>query len=165
MWVGSMTLEYINLIMWVPWTKQDYLFIIHTFRPTLENLGGAILPTLFTWITVHPSKTWFIRVLFIKSIIHSKIHKRHTRCHLRNEDSWFLPISEALSYAIVEAYSTQITQYAFWVGKCENFSHAGGTVMFPAIINCSFAQRLTRPASASNLWGYIWSNTHHIIYP
>ena len=53
MWVGFMTLEYVNYILRGPQTKQEYALTIHTFKLTLENLGGVILPTLFTTITIH----------------------------------------------------------------------------------------------------------------
>lgn len=51
-WVCSMTLKYVNYIMWRYQTKQEYSFTIHAFKLTLVNLGRDILPTLFTWIIV-----------------------------------------------------------------------------------------------------------------
>lgn len=36
----------------LPLNKVEYMFIIHTFRLAIENLGGVILPTLFINIIV-----------------------------------------------------------------------------------------------------------------
>ena len=77
MWVGFMTLEYVNYVLWAPQTKQVYLFTIHTFRLTLEYLGGVILPPLFTIIIIHPGtihmrnysfRYYSLNVLFIATL-------------------------------------------------------------------------------------------------
>ena len=36
MWVGSMTLEYVNYILWASQTNWEYLFTSHTFGLNLE---------------------------------------------------------------------------------------------------------------------------------
>jgi hypothetical protein len=36
MWVGSMTLEYVNYIQRAPQTKWEYLWTFHTFKLKLE---------------------------------------------------------------------------------------------------------------------------------
>jgi hypothetical protein len=41
-------------IMWAP-PKNIFLFIIHTFKLTLGDLGGVILIALFTRITNYPN--------------------------------------------------------------------------------------------------------------
>ena len=42
-----MTLEYVNHIMWTPGTTYEYSITIQV-KSTLGNLGGVILPALFT---------------------------------------------------------------------------------------------------------------------
>ena len=36
MWVGSMTMEYVNYIPWAPQINWEYSFTIHTFKLNLE---------------------------------------------------------------------------------------------------------------------------------
>jgi hypothetical protein len=53
MWLGSIIREYVNRILWsLPSTKRQPSFTIHTFKLTLGNLGGVILPALFTYYIV-----------------------------------------------------------------------------------------------------------------
>lgn len=56
-------------------TKEENLFIMHTFMLSLENLGGAILLALCTQIIVHPKNnthgTLFTPRSFRDDIVHS----------------------------------------------------------------------------------------------
>ena len=51
MWVGSMTLEYVNYTLWASQADWDYLFIIDTFRLKLEIW---VILALCAEIIVHP---------------------------------------------------------------------------------------------------------------
>ena len=66
MWVGFMTLEYVNDIPWAPQIKWEYSFIIHTFKVNLE-----------IWVELY-SQHYEQEVLFTpmnicKNIVHSNI--------------------------------------------------------------------------------------------
>ena len=49
MWAGSMTLEYVNYILWAPRINYKYLFIIHTFMLNL-TFGWSCTPSIMHMI-------------------------------------------------------------------------------------------------------------------
>ena len=52
MWGSSITLEYVNFIMWA--LKKVRIFVYyHTSKLTFGNLGEVILPVLFIGIDIH----------------------------------------------------------------------------------------------------------------
>jgi hypothetical protein len=53
MWVGSMTMEHVNYIMWGPKQSKN-IVCVHMFRLMLEKLSGVILMTLFIGNILHP---------------------------------------------------------------------------------------------------------------
>ena len=46
--IGSMTLEYVNYILWASEQSKNILLLFIHLKLTLGNLGGVILMTLFT---------------------------------------------------------------------------------------------------------------------
>jgi hypothetical protein len=54
MWVSSMTLQYVNYILWVLRIKLGIFFFVHAFWLNLEIWVGLILPAVCARITIHP---------------------------------------------------------------------------------------------------------------
>lgn len=75
MWVGSMTLEYVNYIQWAPRTKWEYLWTFHTFKLNLEFwvelYSGHYAHELLFIPIILAQNTNSSQYLFSRIIIHS----------------------------------------------------------------------------------------------
>ena len=66
-----------------PRKREEYFFIIHTFKLTLRKLGGVIIMALYTLIIVHPNTIHMKHILLIpillsEDIVHSNIITKNT---------------------------------------------------------------------------------------
>ena len=80
MWVGYMTMEYVNQFHGALKQSKEYSFLIHTFRLTLYNLGGS-----YTFGTFHmkqcSSQCFSLEILFVVALsfkIADTIHNSFT---------------------------------------------------------------------------------------
>ena len=85
-------------ILWVLQTKCQYIFIIHTFRPTIENLGGVMF-LAYSERTLHPitihmkhssSGHYSLKMLFIIALFIDNTNTTHSIHSIHNGVNFFL---------------------------------------------------------------------------